>query len=104
MSEAAVKQAVDNHVVDLGLTRNAAGVEEQIQNATNGYGADAVIIYAATRHSEPANNALNVCRRKGRVVVVTSSQHMRSPRFSSNTVPRRLSTPTRNAACKLRMI
>ena len=30
VSEAAVKQAVDNKVVDLGLTRNAAGVEEQI--------------------------------------------------------------------------
>ena len=26
--EAAVKQAVDNNVVDLGLTRNAAGVED----------------------------------------------------------------------------
>ena len=35
-------------MVDLGLTRNAAGVEEQIQNATNGYGADVVIIAAAT--------------------------------------------------------
>ena len=40
VSEAAVKQAVDNKVVDLGLTRNSAGVEEQIQNVTNGYGAD----------------------------------------------------------------
>ncbi len=32
-----VKQAVDNNVVDLGLTRNAAGVEEQIQSALGEY-------------------------------------------------------------------
>ena len=36
VSEAAVKQAIDNKVVDLGLTRNAAGAEQQIQTATNG--------------------------------------------------------------------
>lgn len=70
VSEAAVKQAVDNKVVDLGLTRNAAGVEEQIQAATNGYGADAVIIAAATASLDPINFAGAIARKKGKVVVL----------------------------------
>ena len=70
VSEAAVKKAVDNNVVDLGLTRNAAGVEEQIQNATNGYGADAVIIAAATPSLDPINFAGAIARKKGKVIVL----------------------------------
>jgi len=70
VSEAAVKQAVENKVVDLGLTRNAAGVEEQIQNATNGYGADAVIIAAATDSLDPINFAGAIARKKGKVIVL----------------------------------
>lgn len=45
---------------------------QKIREVTHGYGADAVIIYASTKKSEPANQALEVCRRKGRVVVVGS--------------------------------
>lgn len=45
---------------------------QKIKDITNGYGADAVIIYAATKSSEPANQALNLCRRKGTVVIVGS--------------------------------
>ena len=70
VSEAAVKQALDNKVVDLGLTRNAAGVEEQIQNATNGYGADTVIIAAATNSLDPINFAGAIARKKGKVIVL----------------------------------
>ncbi len=70
VSEAAVKQAVDNKVVDLGLTRNSAGVEEQIQNVTNGYGADTVIIAAATASLDPINFAGAIARKKGTVVVL----------------------------------
>jgi len=70
VSEAAVKKAIDNNVVDLGLTRNATGVEEQIQNATNGYGADAVIIAAATNSLDPINFAGAIARKKGRVIVL----------------------------------
>jgi predicted dehydrogenase/threonine dehydrogenase-like Zn-dependent dehydrogenase len=70
VSEVAVKQAVDNMVVDLGLTRNVAGVEEQIQNATNGYGADAVIIAAATDSLDPINFAGAIARKKGKVIVL----------------------------------
>ena len=70
VSEAAVKQAMENKVVDLGLTRNAAGVEEQILAATNGYGADAVIIAAATSSLDPINFAGAIARKKGKVVVL----------------------------------
>lgn len=70
VSEAAVKQAVENKVVDLGLTRNAAGVEEQILAATNGYGADAVIIAAATSSLDPINFAGAIARKKGKVIVL----------------------------------
>jgi polar amino acid transport system substrate-binding protein len=70
VSEAAVNQAVENKVVDLGLTRNAAGVEEQILNATKGHGADAVIIAAATSSVDPINFAGAMARKKGKVVVL----------------------------------
>jgi predicted dehydrogenase/threonine dehydrogenase-like Zn-dependent dehydrogenase len=70
VSEAAVKKAIENNVVDLGLTRNAAGIEEQIQGATNGYGADAVIIAAATNSLDPINFAGAIARKKGKVVVL----------------------------------
>lgn len=70
VSEAAVKQAVDNKVVDLGLTRNSAGIEEQILAVTNGYGADTIIIAAATDSSDPINFAGAIARKKGKVVVL----------------------------------
>lgn len=70
VSEDAVKQALDNKVVDLGLVRNATGIEEQIQNSTNGYGVDAVIIAAATTSLDPINFAGAVTRKKGKVVVL----------------------------------
>lgn len=49
---------------------NEPGAEKKIHELTGGNGADAVIIYAATKSSDPANQALRLCRRKGRVVVV----------------------------------
>lgn len=48
------------------------GLTNSLNNVTQGNGADAVIIYAATKNSGPANQALNFCRKKGRVVVVGS--------------------------------
>jgi len=41
-----------------------------IQNWTSGYGADAVLFTAATTQDEPLSQAFNMCRRKGRVVLV----------------------------------
>ena len=65
-----MKQAVDHKVVDLALTRNAAGVEAQIQNITNGHGTDAVIIAAATTSLDPINFAGSIARKKGKVIVL----------------------------------
>ena len=70
VSDAAVKQAVDNNVVDLGLARNAPGVEEKISLATNGHGADTVIIAAATSSDDPINFAGAIARKKGKVIVL----------------------------------
>ena len=47
-------------------------LDQKITDITNSYGADAVIIYAATDKSEPVNKALELCRKKGRVVIVGS--------------------------------
>ena len=70
VSEDAVKQAIENKVIDLGLIRNITGIEEQIQNSTNGYGVDAVIIAAATTSLDPINFAGAVTRKKGKVVIL----------------------------------
>ncbi|PNQ73280.1 oxidoreductase [Hanstruepera neustonica] len=70
VAESAVNQAIENNAVDIGLVRNAAGIEEQILNATNGIGADAVIIAAATSSLDPINFAGAIARKKGKVVVL----------------------------------
>ena len=64
ISEAAVKQAKENNAVDIGITRNTTGIEQIIQNLTNGYGVDAVIIAAATTSLDPINFAGAVARKK----------------------------------------
>jgi predicted dehydrogenase/threonine dehydrogenase-like Zn-dependent dehydrogenase len=45
-------------------------IEKEILYHTNGFGVDAVIIYAATPSSEPVNRAMHMIRKKGKVVVV----------------------------------
>ncbi len=70
VSKDAVQQAIGNNVVDLGLTRNASGIEEQLLNTTQGHGADAVIIAAATSSLDPINFAGAIARKKGKVVVL----------------------------------
>jgi predicted dehydrogenase/threonine dehydrogenase-like Zn-dependent dehydrogenase len=57
---------------DFCLMANDPDTEKTIKELTNGNGADAVIIYAAAKSSGPANQALRICRRKARVVVVGS--------------------------------
>jgi len=51
---------------------SAAGdaVVREIIALTGGFGADAVVIYAATPSSEPVNLAFDLCRQRGRVVAV----------------------------------
>jgi predicted dehydrogenase/threonine dehydrogenase-like Zn-dependent dehydrogenase len=43
---------------------------ERCRALTGGFGADAVIVTAATASSEPMHDAAQACRRKGRVVIV----------------------------------
>ncbi len=43
---------------------------EQVMELTRGVGADRVILCAATRSSEPTNQAFRMCRERGRVVMV----------------------------------
>lgn len=70
VSEAAVNLAVKSNVVDLGMVRGTAGIEEQISDHTNGAGADAVIIAAATSSTDPINFAGAIARKKAKVVVL----------------------------------
>ena len=46
------------------------GLREATEHFTEGYGADAVIVAASTKSSEPLNQAAEISRLKGRIVVV----------------------------------
>ncbi len=72
ISNIIVNKAIDNSVVDLGLVRDANGIEEQILSHTDGYGVDAVIISAATTSLDPINFAGSITRKKGKVVILGS--------------------------------
>lgn len=54
----------------MAINRNQSGITESIEQATNGYGTDAVIITAATSSLDPVEFAGQVTRRKGKVVIV----------------------------------
>jgi predicted dehydrogenase/threonine dehydrogenase-like Zn-dependent dehydrogenase len=70
ISESAVNLAVENKAVDFGFQRNICGIEDKILNATNGIGADAVLIAAATSSLDPINFAGSIARKKGKVVIL----------------------------------
>ena len=55
---------------DLGLIVGKHDIEKEVLYYTNGIGADAVVIYAATPRSEPTNLGMMLARKKGRIVVV----------------------------------
>lgn len=68
---------VDQKQVDLAkqssqhvYNRNREDIEHLIQQFTGGYGADAVIITAATSSTDPVDFAGLICRKKGKVVIV----------------------------------
>ncbi len=68
---------IDLHKVELAKKLNADyayALEDEFKNgverATNGYGADAVIITAATESDAPVNTAVDVARYGGRIVLV----------------------------------
>jgi len=58
------------HCLDLGLTRDSAGIEERVFELTDGLGCDAVIITAASDSLDPINFAGAIARKKGTIVVV----------------------------------
>ncbi len=59
-----------HHALDLGLQRNAPGIQSAIHDFTRGLGCDAVIITAATQSLDPINFAGACCRKRGTIVVV----------------------------------
>tara|TARA_B100000963_G_scaffold289151_1_gene258556 strand:- start:6248 stop:8386 length:2139 start_codon:yes stop_codon:yes gene_type:complete len=70
VSEAAVNKSIENNSVDYGFSRNKSGIENKIEYITKAYGADAVIIAAATTSLDPINFAGAITRKKGKVVVL----------------------------------
>lgn len=56
--------------MDLYVNPSEGGKEDQVFRLTNGFGADGVIITAATSSNEVISSAFKMCRKKGRVVIV----------------------------------
>jgi polar amino acid transport system substrate-binding protein len=54
------------------IDRNTEGIENSIRELTKGYGVDAVIITAATSSTDPVDFAGELCRHKGKVIIVGS--------------------------------
>lgn len=69
IDQSKVELAINNGI-DLALSRDTEGLEEQVLDFCDGYGADAVIITAATTSNDPANLAGSLSRHKGKVVSV----------------------------------
>jgi len=55
---------------NLALSRDQEGLVKTIMEFTSGYGTDAVIITAATSSNDPVELAGELCRKKGKVVIV----------------------------------
>lgn len=60
------------HAADYAAVRDEIGLTEKLDHETNGLGADAVIIAAATESLDPINFAGRILKKKGRVVIVGS--------------------------------
>ncbi len=56
--------------VDLAYNRTEPAVVDKIEKFTQGIGADAVIIAAATKSTDPINFAGHIARKKGKIVIV----------------------------------
>lgn len=54
----------------VAICRNQSGIESIINESTNGYGVDAVIITAGTSSLDPVEFAGTIARKKGKVIVV----------------------------------
>jgi len=68
VKESAVISA--SNCTDLALVRGTAGINDKINDFTEGLGVDAVIIAAATDSLDPVNFAGSITRKKGTVVIL----------------------------------
>ena len=60
----------NKYSADKAMLRNDPNLRAACDNFTNGYGFDTVIITAATQSNDPIELAGDLCRKKGKVVVV----------------------------------
>lgn len=63
-------QLAQKHCADLALERSSPGILDAVHDFTGGLGVDAAIITAGTSSLDPINISGQLCRKKGRVVVV----------------------------------
>lgn len=56
--------------MDKGLNSTEDNIVDEVVKFSNGYGVDSVIIIASTKSSEVINQAMEMCRKKGKVVIV----------------------------------
>ncbi|MCF8396442.1 MAG: bi-domain-containing oxidoreductase [Melioribacteraceae bacterium] len=70
ISEYQVKTSLKNKATSYAFTRNTVGIEQKIEQITNGLGVDAVIIAAATSSLDPVNFAGVIARKKGKVIIL----------------------------------
>jgi polar amino acid transport system substrate-binding protein len=70
LDDKSVENAVKISGADLSLSRNKQDVKSIVKEVTNGYGADAVVITAATGSNDPVELAGEIAREKGRVILV----------------------------------
>ena len=69
INEVQVEKAKESGA-DLALVRSQEGIAPTIKDSTGGHGTDAVIITAATSSLDPVEFAGEICRKKGKVVIV----------------------------------
>lgn len=71
----------------------AAEFAQLVRDITDGHGADAVLITAATQSHDPINLAMTICRRRGRVVIVGDvGLHVERSQFYRKEIDLRMST------------
>ena len=64
-----VRLAVENGA-KFGIDFKSADYVDRVNSLTDGFGADAVVITAASASNDIVSQAMNTCRKKGRVVLV----------------------------------
>lgn len=70
LDDTSIENAKNISGADLALSRSKQDIKSIVKEATNGYGADAVIITAGTSSNDPVELAGEISREKGRVVLV----------------------------------